>query len=66
RSSMAGTVVKWLAAPGDVVEQGQPVLVLEAMKMETAVAAHRDGVLGEQLVAAGDAIAQGSVLAAIG
>ncbi|HSU70993.1 MAG TPA: biotin carboxylase N-terminal domain-containing protein, partial [Micrococcaceae bacterium] len=46
RSSMAGTVVKWLAAPGDVVEQGQPVLVLEAMKMETAVAAHRDGVLG--------------------
>ncbi|HEV7168892.1 MAG TPA: biotin carboxylase N-terminal domain-containing protein [Micrococcaceae bacterium] len=64
-SNMAGTVVKWLAEPGAAVEQGQPVLVLEAMKMETAVAAHRDGVLGEPLVAAGDAIAQGSVLAAI-
>ncbi len=40
-AKMAGTVVKWLAEPGDAVEQGQPVLVLEAMKMETAVAAHR-------------------------
>ncbi|MDQ6753830.1 MAG: ATP-grasp domain-containing protein [Actinomycetota bacterium] len=64
-ASMAGTVVKWLAAPGAAVEAGQPVLVLEAMKMETAVTAHRAGVLGEPLVAAGDAVAQGSVLAAI-
>jgi acetyl-CoA/propionyl-CoA carboxylase biotin carboxyl carrier protein len=42
------------------------VLVLEAMKMETAVAAHRSGTLGEQLAAAGDAVAPGQVLTSIG
>ncbi|MGN6442595.1 MAG: acetyl-CoA carboxylase biotin carboxyl carrier protein subunit [Arthrobacter sp.] len=63
---MAGTVVKWLAAPGSSVEEGETVLVLEAMKMETAVAAHRAGTLGEQFAAAGDSVAPGQVLATIG
>jgi len=41
------------------------VLVLEAMKMETAVAAHRAGTLGEQFAAAGDSVGPGQVLATI-
>ncbi|HEY1158048.1 MAG TPA: biotin/lipoyl-containing protein, partial [Arthrobacter sp.] len=65
-ATMAGTVVKWLAAPGSSVEEGETVLVLEAMKMETAVAAHRAGTLGEQFAAAGDSVAPGQVLATIG
>ena len=40
---MAGTVVKWLVEPGAAVSAGDPVVVLEAMKMETQVSAHRDG-----------------------
>ncbi|MCU1540934.1 MAG: ATP-grasp protein, partial [Arthrobacter sp.] len=48
------------------VEEGETVLVLEAMKMETAVAAHRAGTLGEQYAAAGDAVAAGQMLAIIG
>ena len=43
RADMAGTVVKWLVEPGAEVAAGDPVVVLEAMKMETQVAAHRDG-----------------------
>ncbi|MCU1511638.1 MAG: ATP-grasp protein, partial [Arthrobacter sp.] len=65
-ATMAGTVVKWLAEPGATVEEGETVLVLEAMKMETAVAAHRAGTLGEQYAAAGDAVAAGQMLATIG
>ena len=65
-ATMAGTVVKWLAEPGSSVEEGEAVLVLEAMKMETAVAAHRAGTLGEQFAAAGDAVAPGQVLTIIG
>ncbi|MBT2568627.1 ATP-grasp domain-containing protein [Arthrobacter sp. ISL-85] len=64
-ATMAGTVVKWLAQPGAPVEEGETVLVLEAMKMETAVAAHRAGTLGEQFAAAGDAVAPGQVLTSI-
>jgi acetyl-CoA/propionyl-CoA carboxylase biotin carboxyl carrier protein len=65
-ATMAGTVVKWLAEPGATVEEGETVLVLEAMKLETAVAAHRAGTLGEQYAAAGDAVAAGQMLAIIG
>jgi acetyl-CoA/propionyl-CoA carboxylase biotin carboxyl carrier protein len=65
-ATMAGTVVKWLAEPGATVTAGEPVLVLEAMKMETQVAAHRDGLLGERLAAPGDAVVPGEVLTTIG
>jgi acetyl-CoA/propionyl-CoA carboxylase biotin carboxyl carrier protein len=65
-ATMAGTVVKWLAEPGTLVQEGEAVLVLEAMKMETAVAAHRAGTVGELYAAAGDAVGPGQVLTTIG
>lgn len=63
---MAGTVVKWLVEPGARVAAGQPVIVLEAMKMETQVAAHRDGTMTELRAEAGGVVAAGAVLALIG
>ncbi|HEY8293721.1 MAG TPA: biotin carboxylase N-terminal domain-containing protein [Micrococcaceae bacterium] len=66
RATMAGTVVKWLAEPGAAMAAGDPVLVLEAMKMETPVAAHRSGTLGEQLAATGATVSAGEVLTTIG
>lgn len=65
-STMAGTVVKWLAEPGAELAEGDPVLVLEAMKMETTIAAHRSGPLGAQLVRVGDAVELNTALATIG
>lgn len=42
---MPGTVVRVLVAPGDRVERGQPLVVIESMKMETSIVAWRDGVV---------------------
>ena len=65
RSTMAGSVAKWLAEPGAEVAAGTPVLMLEAMKMEITVSAHRAGVLGEQLVATGETVSLNTVLTTI-
>ena len=65
RSTMGGTVVKWLAPSGATVAEGDPVLVLEAMKMESTVTAHRAGVLGDLRVWPGDTVAVAQELATI-
>jgi acetyl-CoA/propionyl-CoA carboxylase biotin carboxyl carrier protein len=62
---MAGTVVKWLVDPGAEVTAGDPLVVLEAMKMETQVPAHRTGTLSEVVSAAGGVVTAGAVLAHI-
>jgi acetyl-CoA/propionyl-CoA carboxylase biotin carboxyl carrier protein len=66
RAGMAGTVVKWLVDPGTEVSAGDPVVVLEAMKMETQIAAHRDGTVTGIRAEAGGVVAAGAVLALIG
>ncbi|MFC8409696.1 acetyl/propionyl/methylcrotonyl-CoA carboxylase subunit alpha [Arthrobacter sp. NPDC057259] len=66
RADMAGTVVKWLVEPGTEVAAGDAVVVLEAMKMETQVSAHRDGTLTDVRADAGGTISAGAVLALIG
>ena len=50
---MQGTIVKVLVSVGDVVEVGQSICLLEAMKMENAVAAEKDGVVKEVRVERG-------------
>ena len=64
-ATMGGTIVKWLVEPGDAVEAGTAVLVLEAMKMETTVTAHRSGKLGGHAASPGDAVVPGAVLTTI-
>ena len=66
RAAMSGTVVKWLVEPGTEVSAGDPVLVLEAMKMESSVPAHRGGILSGVTAASGELVTAGSVLALIG
>ena len=63
---MQGTIVKVLVAPGDEVEIGQTVCVLEAMKMENHINAERSGTVTEVRVKAGDAVSAGDVVAVIG
>jgi acetyl/propionyl-CoA carboxylase alpha subunit len=60
---MPGKVLQLRAKAGDALDAGQVVLVLEAMKMEHALAAPRAGVLQDVNVAAGAQVAQGDVLA---
>ncbi|KKC02200.1 biotin/lipoyl-containing protein, partial [Mycobacterium nebraskense] len=62
---MQGTVVKVAVEEGQQVVVGELVVVLEAMKMENPVTAHKDGVITGLAVEAGIAITQGTVLAEI-
>ncbi len=62
---MQGTIVKVLVSVGDVVEAGQGVLVLEAMKMENHINAEGGGTVKEIRVAAGDLVGTGDVLVVI-
>jgi propionyl-CoA carboxylase alpha chain len=63
---MPGTVIRVGVRLGDKVTQGQPLLWLEAMKMEHTIAAPVDGVVGELKVEAGQQVEVGAVLAVVG
>lgn len=62
---MPGSVVRVGATVGDTVTAGQPLIWLEAMKMEHTIAAPEDGVLTELNVAAGQQVEVGAVLARV-
>jgi len=64
-SPMPGRVVQVLAAAGDSVRRGQPLLVVEAMKMEHTIAAPRDGVVATLRCAVGDLVEEGAELIAL-
>ncbi|RIJ66458.1 ATP-grasp domain-containing protein [Brevundimonas sp. LPMIX5] len=65
RAPMPGKIVAAPAKAGDAVIKGQPVVVLEAMKMEHALTAPFDGVVAEFNVAVGDQVTDGAVLAVV-
>jgi propionyl-CoA carboxylase alpha chain len=62
---MPGTVVRVAADPGAAVSAGEVLVVLEAMKMEHAVAAPGDGRVAEVRVAVGQVVDTGAVLAVV-
>ena len=62
---MPGSVTKIAAAVGDTVTAGQPLIWLEAMKMEHTITAPADGVLAELNVSAGQQVDVGAILARI-
>ncbi len=59
---LAGNIFKVNVAVGDAVNQGDPLLVVEAMKMETAVAAPKAGTVTQVAVSEGDVVAVGDTL----
>jgi acetyl-CoA/propionyl-CoA carboxylase biotin carboxyl carrier protein len=64
-SPMQGTIVKVTVADGDQVAEGDPVVVLEAMKMEQPLTAHRSGVVRGLTAAVGDVISPGATICTI-
>ena len=65
-SPLPGTVTKILVKAGDAVKNGDTVMILEAMKMETPVAADKDGVVASVDVTVGAVVAEGDTLLTIG
>lgn len=61
-SPMQGTVVKVAVTEGQSVEKGDLVIVLEAMKMEQPLMAHRSGVISNLTAVIGETVASGTVL----
>ncbi len=59
---MPGKVVSFAVKSGDAVTKGQPLAVMEAMKMEHTIAAPADGVVQELLYAPGDQVTEGAEL----
>ena len=62
---MQGTVVKIAVSEGDRVEKGDLVFVLEAMKMEQPLTAHKSGVISKLIVEIGETVASGTALCQI-
>ena len=62
KAVMPGVVVELLVAEGDAVEEGQPLLILEAMKMQNIIRAEADGTVKAINVAAGDSVAADEIM----
>ena len=65
-SPMQGTVLAVEVADGDEVREGQVICIVEAMKMENEIAAHRRGVVSGLSVQAGDQVRTGQVICIVG
>ncbi len=66
KAPMPGLVVNVLVAPGDVVERGQRVVILEAMKMQNDLLAPKAGIIRAVKTESGQAVTQGQALIVIG
>ena len=65
RSPMQGTIVKVAVENGAEVSEGDLIVVLEAMKMEQPITAHRDGIVSGLEVTPGETLSSGAVIATI-
>jgi acetyl-CoA/propionyl-CoA carboxylase biotin carboxyl carrier protein len=64
-SPLQGNMWKVLVEQGQTVEEGQLVCIIEAMKMENEITAHKAGVVSELAVKEGDAVSSGATIAVI-
>jgi acetyl-CoA/propionyl-CoA carboxylase biotin carboxyl carrier protein len=62
---MQGTIVKLVASDGQTVSAGDPIVVLEAMKMEQPLTAHKDGTVAGLAVEVGQTVTSGTVICRI-
>ena len=62
KSPMPGAIIDVMIEAGDEVSKGDPILILEAMKMEHSLKASRDGVVAEVLIEPGQQVAAGDAL----
>jgi biotin carboxyl carrier protein len=62
RSPMPGKIVRLLVSPGDHVQAGQGLVVVEAMKMQNEMKASREGTVSKVSVSAGDTVTAGDIL----
>lgn len=59
---MPGVIIKLLVTPGEMVQENQPLLVLEAMKMENEIVANKAGTVDQLFVSKNDSVNAGDPL----
>ena len=65
KAPLPGSIFKILKQVGDQVKKGDPILIMEAMKMENKITAEKEGVISSLKVKEGDTVLQNDVLAEI-
>jgi acetyl-CoA carboxylase biotin carboxyl carrier protein len=65
QAEMVANVWKIVVAPGDTVEEGDPLVILESMKMEIPVESPAGGVVKEVRVQEGGVVQEGDVIAVV-
>ncbi len=65
KTEITGNVWKIVKAVGDAIDEDEPVMILESMKMEIPVSAPEAGKVIEILVAEGDTVTEGAVVAKV-
>jgi len=65
RAEMVANVWKVIKAAGDVVAEGDTLVILESMKMEIPVLAESDGTVAEMAVNEGDVVQEGDLIAVV-
>jgi acetyl-CoA carboxylase biotin carboxyl carrier protein len=63
KAEITGNIWKIVAAPGQKVDEDEAIVIMESMKMEIPISAPEPGTVKEILVAEGDVITEGSVVA---
>ena len=66
RAELVANVLSVLVSAGDTVSAGQPVVIMESMKMEIPVLAERGGTVTTVSVAEGDVVQEGDVMVELG
>ncbi len=66
RAEMVANVLSLLVSVGDEVGAGQPVVIMESMKMEIPVLAEHGGTVSTVFVAEGDVVQEGDVMVELG
>ena len=59
---LPGTIVEVLVQPGDEIQEGQAIVILEAMKMENEIQAEVGGTVKEVNVSKGDSVLEGTII----
>ena len=59
---LPGTVIEVFIKPGDEVEAGQVILIIEAMKMKNSIRSTKDGIVAKVMVSAGETVAHKQTL----
>ena len=59
---LPGTVIELFVKPGDMIEAGQVILIIEAMKMKNSIRSTKDGIVARVLVSAGQSVAHKQTL----